>query len=617
MRGVYSAREARFTAAAEALGARGRVLMTARLIAFGGAIAAGVLWEVRESRYWLGAAILLVAVFIALVVEHRRAARAEAWQRALARANRMGLQRLARSWPELPAVRPPTPDMRAHPYADDLDVFGNPALTQLLAPVASPTGRKVMQQWFLSPDPPPAVRMRQEAVRALASELDWRDELFAIGSSVSAVPASDIDNFLVWTESPGWPSGRKALIWSARLIPMVTIGLAAAQAAGATDRPLWLLPVITGALISLRFAQHAHDEFNRAFAREGVLHAMPALLAHAAAVPGDAKLLDTLRASLQTEGRSAADQLARLTHLMRLSELRFSSMLHFPVQVLTLWDFHVLHMLERWKARAGRHAREWLHAAGEIEACAALAATAHDHPDWAFPVIDEQAGSLNATALGHPMLPDDRCVRNDVEVGPQGTLLLVTGSNMSGKSTLLRALGCNVVLGQAGAPVCAESMTIPPLAPFTSGRIRDSLTEGVSLFLAELQRMRAVVDAARGMTDRTLFYLLDEMLHGTNTAERRIAARTVIEHLLEQRAIGVVTTHDLSLAEETPIAQKAARAHFTEHVTRDEAGLHMDFDYLLRPGLATSSNALTLLEIVGLARGTGDSGPARGIPGPP
>jgi DNA mismatch repair ATPase MutS len=160
-------------------------------------------------------------------------------------------------------------------------------------------------------------------------------------------------------------------------------------------------------------------------------------------------------------------------------------------------------------------------------------------------------------------------------------------------------------------------MTIPPLAPFTSGRIRDSLTEGVSLFLAELQRMRAVVDAARGMTDRTLFYLLDEMLHGTNTAERRIAARTVIEHLLEQRTIGVVTTHDLSLAEETPIAQKAARAHFTEHVTRDEAGLHMDFDYLLRPGLATSSNALTLLEIVGLARGTGDSGSARGIPGPP
>src|SRR5690606_29966663 len=157
---------------------------------------------------------------------------------------------------------------------------------------------------------------------------------------------------------------------------------------------------------------------------------------------------------------------------------------------------------------------------------------------------------------GHPMLCDGIRICNDVEVGPAGTFLLVTGSNMSGKSTLLRALGTNVMLAQAGAPVCCAALELPPLEPWTSVRIRDSLTEGVSLFLAELHRMREIVEAARTAGGRRLFYLLDEMLHGTNTAERRIAARTVIEHLLDCGAIGVVTTHDLSLAAEPTLAAR-------------------------------------------------------------
>lgn len=242
-------------------------------------------------------------------------------------------------------------------------------------------------------------------------------------------------------------------------------------------------------------------------------------------------------------------------------------------------------------------------ALGEVEALAALARLAHDHPDWAFPEIDPAADRLAARALGHPLLPDDTRVPNDVTIGPRGTFLLVTGSNMSGKSTLLRAIGLNVVLAGAGAPVCATALRMPPLALGTSMRVQDSLAQGVSTFMAELQRIKAVVEAAeveRRRRQRAFLFLFDEPLQGTNSAERQVATRRIIAHLLRQGAIGAVATHDLSLAETPPLAGAAVPVHFAERIVATPVGATMTFDYLLHPGLATSTNALTLMELVGL-----------------
>jgi DNA mismatch repair ATPase MutS len=188
-------------------------------------------------------------------------------------------------------------------------------------------------------------------------------------------------------------------------------------------------------------------------------------------------------------------------------------------------------------------------------------------------------------------------------VGPPGTFLLVTGSNMSGKSTLLRAIGVNVVLAQAGGPVCADDMAIPPLALATSVRVRDSLEYGVSYYMAELRRIKEVVDAAteaRAEGKRVPFFLLDEILHGTNTSERQIAARRIIRHLLALGATGVVSTHDLTLADSPDLARVSQQVYFTEQFSRGPEGPVMRFDYRLRPGVATSTNALKLMEIVGL-----------------
>jgi len=261
--------------------------------------------------------------------------------------------------------------------------------------------------------------------------------------------------------------------------------------------------------------------------------------------------------------------------------------------------------LERWKTKHGAALRGWMEALGRADALSTLAALAHAHPDWAFP--DAQGGTtdrpprLEAKALGHPLLPPDDAVRNDVALGPPGNLLLVTGSNMSGKSTLLRAVGANIILAGSGGPVCAEAMTLPIVDLRTSMRIRDSLEEGISYFMAELKRLKAVCDAAAAADERPVLYLLDEILQGTNTAERQIAARRILHHLLDQHAIGAVTTHDLALVDAADLKERTTLVHFRESLETREGDPPISFDYRLRPGIATSTNALRLMEIMGLA----------------
>jgi DNA mismatch repair ATPase MutS len=269
-------------------------------------------------------------------------------------------------------------------------------------------------------------------------------------------------------------------------------------------------------------------------------------------------------------------------------------------------DVHLCAALERWRRAHGPSVRKWVEALGAWEATAALATIAHDHPDWAYPILgSDDEPVLEARGLGHPLLPPESCVRNDVAVGPPGTFLFVTGSNMSGKSTLLRAIGANAVLAAAGAPVCASSLRLPRVRVYTSMRVEDSLTEGVSLFMAELLRLKDVVEGARlaQAEGGRVLYLLDEILHGTNTEERGLAARAIVRHLIASGAIGAVSTHDLALADTPDLRPAAQSVHFREEVGARSGAQHaatLTFDYLLRPGVATTRNALALLEAVGL-----------------
>ncbi|MCA1563354.1 MAG: hypothetical protein LC804_24905 [Acidobacteria bacterium] len=365
-----------------------------------------------------------------------------------------------------------------------------------------------------------------------------------------------------------------------------------------------LAPIFAGVVLSFALAGRIHAAFDRAFSGQRVFEHYARMFALVTSGSFGAPLLAAQRSSLRLGGMAADQQMLRLHRIMSSADLRFSAgLLYFLVQAFTLWDLHVGVALERWRQRAGCHAREWMSALGVVDALASLAALRHDQPGWVFPEIVENARPhIRATGLGHPLIADAARVANDVEIGPPGTVLLVTGSNMSGKSTLLRAIGLNLVLAQAGGPVCASWLQVPAADLHTSMRVQDSLELGLSYFMAALARLKALLQTAREARarGRPFVFLLDEILQGTNSAERQVAVRLVVERLLADEAIGAITTHDLTLAQTKELTTAARLVHFSETIAEGRGGSRMSFDYTLRPGLATSRNALALMRMIGI-----------------
>jgi len=601
----YRAREAAYAAERDHEAARSRLVSNARLAVFliGLAIAVITLGS-RSAAHpaaWTSVGFAGFA-FAILVVVHARIEDRRAWKAALADVNRLGRARIARDWDGLPP--PETPAVSVdHPYAHDLDLFGHASLLQLLE-TGTPTGRGLLVDWLLAPAPPVVVARRQEAVAALVPELAFRQELAAHGRLGAGEGSGGLDRFFAWADSPAVFVHRTWLVWTVRVLTVsIWLGIAA-HLTGVGSVEAWLTPVLVGGVLSFACARSTQAVFDRAFGAGRVFGRYARLFALVCGLEADAQLLVECRARLCAEG-AAANQMRRLDRLMALADVRYAmAMMHAIIQGLTLWDFHVLFALERWQQSAGRHVRRWMETLGTVDALASLATLAHDHPTWARPVTVDPAAApaLHATALAHPLLSWRVRVANDVQIGPPGTVLIVTGSNMSGKSTLLRAVGLNAVLAQAGGPVCASSMALPPVEVHTSMRVQDSLELGVSYFMAGLVRLKHIVVASRNARSdgRLVLYLLDEVLQGTNSAERLIAVRTILSRLVQDGAIGAVTTHDLALASVPDIACLASLVHFTERVEEGPDGLKMSFDYRLRPGLATSRNALKLMRMVGI-----------------
>jgi hypothetical protein len=545
-------------------------------------------------------AVLLFLAFGALVVRHARVEERVAWFDALLLVNRRAIARIGRDWEALPAADPPASlDLSRHPYAVDLDVLGRASLYQWLGPAATASGALELANWLLTPADRAEVEARQRAAAELSGEAAWREQFAAHGILASGARQAGLRIFLEWAEGENALGPHASII---RALVYVLSGaiwvLIALNAIGIIEGAIWLIPMLAGIILSFVLAGRMGTAFNRAGGGQNELRAYAGLFEHAALCPASSPRLAEIRERLSADGTVAAICMRRLNRILGFAELRHSAgIFHFLIQALTLWDFHVFFALENWRKQAGGHVRQWLASLASLDVLALLATVQHDNPGWCVPKLTE-APLVEAVALGHPLIPDDRRVANDVSVGPPGTLLLVTGSNMSGKSTLLRAIGLNIVLAQAGAAVCAGRFSMPQVDLQTSIRVQDSLELGLSYFMAALARLKGVVDAAEHEREgRVLLYLLDEILQGTNSVERGIAVRAVARHLVDAGAIGVMTTHDLSLAGEEPLNTTARLVHFTEIV--DESGA-MRFDYRLRPGLATSRNALRLMQMIGI-----------------
>ena len=581
-------------------------LSTLRVVTFLATAAALLVVDVAEgtpARVALLLAVLLALGFVALVALHRRVRRRERWHRALQGLAREGILRLERRWAELadalPGTEashvPPSPD---HAYARDLDVFGEASLVRLAGPVTTECGRETLRAWLLAPARPDEAARRLAAVRELAPDLDLRMNFAAHGRLEAAAAPAGLHGFLTWAEGTSWLSS----LWWARVgawvLPPALIGLVLADILLGLP-PYWAAPALVQMELLRRVWPPAHRDLTLAEAGASLVATQVPQFAMVETGPQSSPLLRDLTARLDVGSESASARLQRLGRLLDTVASRRNAV-YAVLSVVLLLDVHLTVALDRWRRESGGDVRRWLDALGSWEALSALASLAYDHPDWCDPVFaHDGAARVSGVGMGHPLLLPQECVRNDLEVGPPGTFLLVTGSNMSGKTTLLRAVGANVILAGAGAPVCAQSLTLPEVRVHTSMRIDDSLAQGVSLFMAELLRIRGIVEAADADGPPVL-YLLDEVLHGTNTAERRVAARAVIRHLLARGAVGAVSSHDLTLAEASDLDAAASKVHFREQVERPGGRTKLTFDYLLRPGLATTRNALKLLDAVGL-----------------
>ena len=562
----------------------------ARLAMFAAGVLLAVLaWQGVSSAWLLG---LPVAAFIVLARRHETVIRArDAAARAMTFYER-GLARIEDRWAGTGEAGDGFRDDR-HLYANDLDLFGRGSLFELLSIARTRAGESTLAGWLTAPSTPAEISARQEGVAELTSSLDLREALSLAGVDVSAGVHGD--ELVAWAEGPHLlaPTWMR---WLALAVTATVVATAAVWLAGGDEFPLL---VTLGIQIGFAWPQQRRVEaaLHRSAAAARDLDILGHLLARLEREHFSAPRLSALRRAIDTQDGCASSAIRALHRLVEMHDWQHNLIFLLP-SLFFMWGTHVAWAIEAWRSSHGRHIRGWLDAVAEFEAFSSLSAYRFEHPDDPFPEIvvnDEPAPMFFGTSLGHPLLPVSRCVRNDVRLDDEQRLLVVSGSNMSGKSTLLRTVGINAVMALAGAPVRAASLRISPLALGATLRIQDSLQEGRSRFYAEITRIRELADAANG--PRPLLFLLDELLHGTNSHDRLVGASGVLRSFLNRGAIGLVTTHDLALtAIVRALAPRAANVHFEDWFEGDE----MRFDYLMKPGPVTRSNAIALMRAVGL-----------------
>jgi hypothetical protein len=539
------------------------------------------------SAWWL---IPPMAVFLVLALVQQRITEARKRCERVAALYERGLARLDDRWAGFGSKGERFINS-THPYAEDLDLFGHGSLFELLSSARTRVGEETLAQWLLAPASANVILARQSALVELRPRLDLREDLALLAEGIHS--GEDARALALWAAAPPWP-----------ISPAMRVTTLALALLAFSTLILWLagfgaLPFLIAVTVGQTFAFILRTPVRRVIsAVDGPgrdLELLSGVLRRLERERFSSHRLVELRATLDVEGLPPSQQIARLKRLIELLDSRRNP-LFAPVAALLLWPLQCSFAIERWRQSSGPAVARWLAAVGELEALCSLAGYSFEHPHDPFPELVEGEECFEAKGLGHPLLPELRSVPTDLRLSEkQHSVLIVSGSNMSGKSTLLRTVGTNTVLALAGATVRARSLRLSPFQLGASIRVHDSLQAGESRFYAEITRLRQIVELTKGTLP--VIFLLDEILHGTNSHDRLIGAEAVVRGLINRGAIGLITTHDLALtriAEE--LAPRAGNVHFEDQL---EEG-RMTFDYLLRPGVVRRSNALELMRSVGL-----------------
>jgi len=553
-------------------------------------VAAGMAWESLRrhdlSPWWLAVPI---AVFVCIAAYHSHILRArDLAQRAVA-FYRNGLARIEDRWAGTGQTGERFSDPH-HVYAADLDLFGRGGLFELLSTARTRIGEEALAKWLLMPSAVGQIEERHIAVRELRDQLDLREDLAILGedASVGVHPEA----LLQWAEAPN-QMRPEWLQWFAVMLGVSAVAGAVIWGMTGIVTPLILI-VLIEAILNYRLRKPLDEVlhgFEHAFRDLDLLSGILARVEQHNFRTQRLQSLQTELSSHQLTSSRAIDHLRTIVDLIDSRDNIIVRILNVPL----MYSVQVAFAAERWRNAHGHAVRSWLRVIGEIEALLCFSTYSHEHPDDPFPEFVQGAAAFDATDLGHPLIPAATCIRNNVQLTDGRQVFLVSGSNMSGKSTLLRTVGINAVLAMAGAPVRAQRLRLTPLHVGASIRVNDSLQEGSSRFYAEITRLRKLFDLASA--DPPLLFLLDELLQGTNSNDRRIGAEGMVRALLKRRAIGLVSTHDLALAE---IGGSLQGHLYNVHFQEDFENGRMRFDYKLRAGVVTKSNGLALMRSIGL-----------------
>jgi hypothetical protein len=481
----------------------------------------------------------------------------------------------------------------SHPYAQDLDLFGGGSLFELLCTCRTEIGRRCLANYLLDAPVLREVKERQAAIEELRNRTDLRERTGTLGEF--DVEESRWETFVEWLETPrvSTPAAFRVASFTTSVVLGVLVLLGFASVFPWAHLSLWI-----GLLLAAHF-------FVGLFYRNQVLGSLRALrcMGLEIGVLGQGlRLLESerfqsprLRKIVECIARdnapAVAGKLARLIHALEERDKEW----YYAVSRALLIGTQLFWSIEKWKAEHGASLTRWLAAWGEFEALLALAGYAYEHPENTRPDLLEGETAFDGRALRHPLLPESVCVRNDVNLNSKTRFNVVSGSNMAGKSTLIRTVGLNAVLAYAGAPVCATNLRLSLFSICASVAVVDSLLHGKFKFLAEMDRLRLALDAAAG--PRSVLFLIDEILSGTNSRDRRVAAEAIVRTLIERGALGILSTHDLALTELAAL-QELGGANV--HMGSRDGSDPMNFDYVLKPGITTESNALAIARLAGV-----------------
>lgn len=588
---VYTKRIDGLLTALQHLKKKKDIIAWSRFIAVVAIIAALYYLRPYGLMYTLASAALLFAAFLRLVVLSSKNNERIHNLQLLVQVNRQEIDIAAGNFADLPDGRQHLPPL--HDYAHDLDILGRASIYQYVNRTTSEQGEQTFAGWLLHPASADLIIARQEAIAELCPQTEWRQQLQAYGmaSRITISTQQKIKNWLAEPNLFAAPSWQ----WLRYVFPAIILSALLLNITGILPSPLFygltfIFLLISGYISRKVTPVYVHlnkivKEINTIFYSVGWIESNSV----------KSSLLNNLHQQCIHPEGNASRQVKQLTAILDRLDYRLNALFFLFLNTFLFWDLQQVLALEKWKEVNKDHVMKWFEALSEMEALSTIATLRFNHPSWCIPVLDTREGTFIADALGHPLIRENKRVCSSFAATGTPRLALITGSNMAGKSTFLRSVGVNIVLAMMGAPVCAERLSISNLRVISSMRVTDNLEESTSTFYAELKKLKHIIEAV--YKNEKVFLLLDEILRGTNSLDRHTGSRALIHQLIQHKAVGMLATHDLELAQlEKEHPDTICNYHFDVQVADDE----LYFDYKLKEGVCRSLNASILMKKIGI-----------------